>query len=70
MNDLTNEFEKSTPNSVTLVTPEQLHILGKIRRYSKAAMTPLQRLEHGMHPLVAYVVMPIFALANAGITFS
>ena len=70
MNDLTNEFEKSTPNSVTLVTPDQLHILGKIRRYSKAAMTPLQRLEHGMQPLVAYVVMPIFALANAGITFS
>ena len=33
-------------------------------------MTPLQRLEHGMHPLVSYVVMPIFALANAGITFS
>jgi NhaA family Na+:H+ antiporter len=70
MNDLTNEFEKSTPNNVTLVTPDQLHILGKIRRYSKAAMTPLQRLEHGMQPLVAYVVMPIFALANAGITFS
>lgn len=23
-----------------------------------------------MHPLVAYIVMPIFALANAGITFS
>ena len=70
MNDLTNEFEKSTPNNVTLITSDQLHILDKIRRYSKAAMTPLQRLEHGMHPLVGYVVMPIFALANAGITFS
>lgn len=70
MNDLTNEFEKSTPNNVSLITSDQLHILDKIRRYSKAAMTPLQRLEHGMHPLVGYVVMPIFALANAGITFS
>nr|WP_321411584.1 Na+/H+ antiporter NhaA [uncultured Allomuricauda sp.] len=70
MNDLTNEFEKTTPNNVTLITSDQLHILDKIRRYSKAAMTPLQRLEHGMHPLVGFVVMPIFALANAGITFS
>jgi Na+:H+ antiporter, NhaA family len=70
MNELTNEFEKSTPNNVTLVTPAQLHILDEIRHYSKAAMTPLQRLEHGMHPLVGFVVMPIFALANAGITFS
>jgi len=70
MNDLTNKFEKSTPNNVTLVTHDQLHILEDIRYYSKAALTPLQRLEHSMHPLVAFVVMPIFALANAGITFS
>lgn len=70
MNALTNEFEKSAPNNVTLVTHDQLRILDEIRYYSKAAMTPLQRLEHAMHPLVAFIVMPIFALANAGITFS
>lgn len=70
MNELTNKFERSMPNNVTLVTPNQLHILDDIRHYSKAAMTPLQRLEHSMHPLVGFVVMPIFALANAGITFS
>lgn len=51
-------------------TPDQLHILDNIRHYSKAAMTPLQRLEHSLHPFVDFVVMPIFALANAGITFS
>jgi Na+:H+ antiporter, NhaA family len=70
MNTLTNDFAKSTPNNVTLLTHDQLDIVEKIRFYSKAALTPLQRLEHAMHPLVAYVVMPIFALANAGITFS
>jgi NhaA family Na+:H+ antiporter len=70
INVLTHKFEKSEPNNVSLVTHEQLHILDEIRYYSKAAMTPLQRLEHAMHPLVAFIVMPIFALANAGITFS
>ena len=70
MKDLTNKFESSTPNNVTLVTADQLHILDDIRHYSKAAMTPLQRLEHSLHPFVDFVVMPIFALANAGITFS
>jgi Na+:H+ antiporter, NhaA family len=30
-------------------------------------MSPLNRLEHSLHPWVAYVIMPIFALANAGI---
>ena len=70
MNRLTNDFEKSTPNNVSLLTHNQLEIVEKIRFYSKAALTPLQQLEHAMHPLVAYFVMPIFALANAGITFS
>lgn len=70
MNTLTNKFENSAPNNVTLVTHDQLHILEQIRFFSKAAMTPLQRLEHAMHPLVAFVIMPIFALANAGITFT
>jgi NhaA family Na+:H+ antiporter len=70
MNELTNEFKRSTPNNVALITSDQLHILEDIRHYSKAAMPPLQRLEHSMHPLVGFFVMPIFALANAGITFS
>lgn len=70
MNALTNEFERSTPNNVSLLSNEQLHIVDRIRFYSKAALTPLQRLEHAMAPLVGFVVMPIFAIANAGITFS
>lgn len=31
--------------------------------------TPLEKLEHGLHPWVAYGILPIFALANAGVTF-
>ena len=29
--------------------------------------TPLQRLEHALHPWVAFLVVPLFALANTGI---
>jgi len=29
--------------------------------------TPLLRLEHALHPWVAFVIMPVLALANAGI---
>jgi len=28
---------------------------------------PLQRLEHALHPWVAFLIMPLFALANAGV---
>jgi NhaA family Na+:H+ antiporter len=66
---LVNKFEAANPRDGTLVTVEQLHVLEDIRTVAKQALTPLQRLEHAMHPFVAFVVMPIFALANAGITF-
>jgi len=67
---LHNEFKKTKPNDNPTITKEQLHILEEIRDYSKKALTPLQRLEHAMHPLVAFLIMPIFALCNAGVTIN
>ena len=64
------KFKNADPNGAPTVTPKQLHILEDMRTLSKLAMTPLQRLEHGMHPFVTDIVMPIFALANAGVTLS
>lgn len=32
--------------------------------------SPLQTLEHALHPWVAFAILPLFAFANAGITFS
>lgn len=34
---------------------------------SREAMSPLERVEHGLHQWSSFVVLPIFALANAGI---
>lgn len=67
---LMEKFRQAPANDNHLVTSEQLHIIEDIKKYSVAAETPLQRLEYGMHPLVVFVVMPIFALANAGIELS
>jgi NhaA family Na+:H+ antiporter len=33
------------------------------------AESPMQRMEHDLRPWVSYLIMPVFALANAGITF-
>ncbi|ANB18064.1 Na(+)/H(+) antiporter NhaA [Dokdonella koreensis DS-123] len=35
---------------------------------TREALSPVERLEIALHPWVAFVVMPVFALANAGMT--
>jgi len=37
---------------------------------AREAVSPLQRLEDGLHSWVAFVIMPVFALANAGVAVS
>jgi NhaA family Na+:H+ antiporter len=71
MKTFLDKFKKSDiDNTVPTLTSEQLHLLDEMESLTHKAMTPLQKLEHEMHPIVAFVVMPIFALANAGVTFS
>lgn len=47
---------------------EQLKTLTKMEHVCHDAMSPLQRMEHVMHDWVIFGVMPIFALANAGVS--
>jgi Na+:H+ antiporter, NhaA family len=42
-------------------------ISGAIERSAVAVQSPLQRMEHLLTPWVTFVIIPIFALANAGI---
>lgn len=48
-------------------TNEQMHIMQRMESSVELVMTPLQRYEHGLQPWVAWFIMPIFALANAGV---
>jgi NhaA family Na+:H+ antiporter len=41
--------------------------LDLINQARREAVSPVERLIHALHPWVAFVVMPIFALANAGV---
>jgi NhaA family Na+:H+ antiporter len=39
----------------------------ELERQSERLQTPLSRIEHGLQPWVSLVIMPVFALANAGV---
>lgn len=46
---------------------EAVYALGAL---CEAVESPLQRLEHGLHPWVTFFIMPVFALANAGVALA
>lgn len=50
-----------------VLTGEQLHTLDHISKETDGAIPPMQKLEHALHPFVTFIVIPVFALANAGI---
>lgn len=63
-----NNFSKADPNNLPTLTNKQYYILERLSRDTKKAIPPLQRLEEKMHPFVTFIVIPIFALANAGVS--
>ncbi len=55
------------PSSRQMNTPDQEHVLDEMVIDIQRAGSPLLRLEHALVPLVSFVVLPIFAFANAGV---
>lgn len=65
---LLDEFARSGEKGTNVLTNNaQRDVLESVERLSGEAQAPLQRLEHAMLPWVSFVVMPLFALANAGV---
>jgi NhaA family Na+:H+ antiporter len=53
--------------SMALTTTRQKAALEALEIASKQVESPLQRLEHYLHPWVVFAIMPLFALSNAGV---
>lgn len=68
--ELLGKLRSAKTIEAPVVSKERLEIVTNISKVSKLSITPLQRLESSLHPFVSFVVMPVFALSNAGITFS
>ncbi|MDV2989728.1 MAG: Na+/H+ antiporter NhaA [Dehalogenimonas sp.] len=50
-----------------LLNSEQQDAVEKIGAAYEHVQNPLLRLEHALHPISAFFIMPVFALANAGV---
>ena len=66
---LFNGLLESEKNSVGETFPNgpQRHYLRRLSGLTKRTIPPSYRLEHKLNPIVNFAIMPIFALANAGV---
>jgi NhaA family Na+:H+ antiporter len=66
--ELMNRFDASHQPGKSIMTNVELRaVVQTLENGVHSVEAPLQRLEHFWHMPVAYLVIPIFALANAGI---
>lgn len=60
---------KREPYSILQDEEQQAAVL-ELEELSEAVQAPLQKMEHSLHRVVAFGIVPIFALANAGVSLS
>ncbi len=52
-----------------ILSNSEVSILRHVESLSDKVISPLQSMDDNLHPLVNYIVMPLFAFANASISF-
>ncbi|MEZ4748358.1 MAG: Na+/H+ antiporter NhaA [Calditrichia bacterium] len=58
------------PGDDVIINSKQQHAVHSLEIACEKVDTPMHRLEHALHPYVSFFIVPVFALANAGVTLS
>jgi NhaA family Na+:H+ antiporter len=64
------EADGLRPDPAHPLTPRQESALERLEEAAESVQSPLLSIEHAIVPWVAYGIMPLFALANAGVALS
>jgi NhaA family Na+:H+ antiporter len=69
--EILDEFERAGVEDRGVLTNQgQQMAIQALENNCEAAQAPLQRIEHDLHMWVAFLIIPLFALANAGLELS
>jgi len=63
--DLLEKYDDGDPRKFP--NPPQMHCLRRLDSIAQGTMDMSRRVEHALMPWVEFLIMPIFALANAGV---
>ena len=75
--EFTDQLEKTVQNiketrvlQQPVLSAGQLDLIDDLKDWARRYQSPLQHFEHALHDWVAYLIIPIFALANAGVALN
>ncbi|PIF06121.1 MAG: Na+/H+ antiporter NhaA [Draconibacterium sp.] len=54
----------------SILTKQQINAIDDLEYLTEGTASPLQYIEHNLHGWVSYLIMPLFAFANAGVVFN
>jgi len=69
LRDIVDGIQESADPASPLLTKNQIEGIDSLEDWTEKVQSPLQHLEHKLHNWVAFLIMPVFALSNAGVTF-
>lgn len=67
--EIVDGIKDSADPSSPLLTKTQIEGIDELEDWTGKVQSPLQLLEHKLHNWVAFLIMPLFALSNAGVSF-
>lgn len=63
-----HQANRAPDTGMMLTNEEHQASVQALETACESVQSPLQKLEHGLHPWVSYGILPLFALANAGVS--
>ncbi len=67
---IVDRFERTVIGEARAAVEEDHEDLWELETTAEQAQAPMLRLEHTLHPWVSFLIVPLFALANAGVTIT
>jgi len=71
LNNISSKIVRITDDTYKhILTKDEMECIDNLDHLTSDVRSPLQHLEHQLHNLTAYFILPIFAFANAGVVLS
>ena len=71
LNNISSKIVSITDDTYKhILTKDEMECIDNLDHLTSDVRSPLQHLEHQLHNLTAYFILPIFAFANAGVVLS